>query len=72
MRRAKPKNWTLQFKGKIEDFDSLSSLDYWLKRSPREKFLEVENLISQAQKIRGKSRSDESRLLRSTAVLKRQ
>jgi hypothetical protein len=63
--------WPLLYKGKIEDFDN-SSFQYWEGRSATEKFRETRSLIDQAMKLKGINYSDVSRLLRTTAVLKRQ
>ena len=68
---SKRKNWKVIFKGDIEEFDALYSLNYWRDRLPQEKFKEVSSLIEQAISIKGRSYGDASRLLRSTAVLKR-
>ena len=69
---AAPRNkWKLLFKGHIEDFDN-SSQQYWKEKSATEKFRETRLLIDQAMKIKGIRYSDVSRLLRTTAVLKRQ
>ena len=64
--------WKLEFKGKLENFNPCTSLDYWLKKSPAEKFREVTDLILQAQLIKGLEDKNVSGLLRTTAVLKRQ
>ncbi len=64
--------WKLAYKGSLENFDPKTSLHYWLDRSPEEKFHEVVQLIEQAMKLKGKSLEDASRLLRTTAVIKRQ
>jgi len=69
-KKTKPK-WQLVFKGKIEDFNSDISLEYWKERSVSEKFSEVSRLIKQAQAIRGVKDFDGSKFLRSTAVLRR-
>jgi hypothetical protein len=63
--------WRLIFKGKIEDFDNTSHL-YWKRRTATEKFAETKSLIDQAMKLKGINYLDASRLLRTTAVLKRQ
>ncbi|RMD86429.1 MAG: hypothetical protein D6808_03305 [Candidatus Dadabacteria bacterium] len=68
----KGKAWSLLFKGKIEDFDPLQALNYWKDKTTEEKFKETRSLIDQALKMQGRSYEDVSRLLRSTAVLKRQ
>ena len=68
----KKRQWQMLFKGDIQDFDPAISMKYWSNRSSTEKFRETKNLINQAMKIKGKSLKNASRLLRSTAVLKRQ
>ena len=65
------KNWKLIYKGKISEFDN-SQADFWSNKSASEKFMETRNLINQAMSIKGRSLEDASRLLRTTAVLKRQ
>ncbi len=71
MMKARKKNWKLIFKGKIEDFDNSDSA-YWSTKTTSDKFKEVKSLCDQYMKIKGIKYSDVSRLLRSTAVLKRQ
>jgi hypothetical protein len=61
----------LIFKGSIEEFDNSESL-YWAKQTPAEKFKEVRSLCDQYLRMKGMKYSDVSRLLRTTAVLKRQ
>ena len=65
------KKWKLIYKGRIEDFDN-SSADYWVNKSATEKFEETSSLVKQAMKIKGIKYNNVSRLLRSTAVIKRQ
>ena len=65
------KKWKLIFKGNADDFDPSVSLEYWKDRPAKEKFKEVKSLINQALAIKGKKYADASRLLRTTAVLKR-
>ena len=65
------KKWQLLFKGQIEDFDN-SSKPYWRGKSSTEKFRETRSLIEQVMNLKGIKYSDVSRLLRTTAVLKRQ
>lgn len=69
---SKRKNWKQIYKGKLEGFDPNISLEYWENQSVSHKFEETLSLIEQALKIKGKTLSDVSRLLRTTAVLKRQ
>lgn len=69
---AAKKDWKIIFKGKIDDFDPSTSIDYWQSKSTAEKFKETCSLIDQALRLKGKSISDVSGLLRTTAVLKRQ
>ena len=68
---SKKRNWKLIYKGSIEEFDNSDS-SYWEKRTPSEKFREVRSLCDQYLKMKGMKYSDVSRLLRTTAVLKRQ
>jgi len=68
----KKNKWKVIFKGDLDEFDSLCSLKYWENKSSTEKFKETTSLINNALKIKGKSIKDVSRLLRTTAVLKRQ
>ena len=65
------KDWRAIYKGPIEDTDN-SDHSYWKDKSATEKFREVTSLIEQAIKLKGKNYADLSKLLRSTAVLKRQ
>jgi hypothetical protein len=67
----KKKNWKLIYKGSIEEFDNSHS-SYWEKQSATSKFREVRSLCDQYLIMKGLKYSDVSRLLRSTAVLKRQ
>ena len=59
------------YKGSIEEFDNSASA-YWKNKSPSEKFKETKSLCEQYLKMKGIKYSDVSRLLRTTAVLKRQ
>lgn len=68
---ANMKKLDLIYKGRIEDFDNSFS-DYWADKTATEKFRETTTLIEQVMKLRGIKYEDVSRLLRSTAVLKRQ
>ncbi len=65
------KNWKVIYKGPVEGFDN-ADVDYWKDRSSTEKFREVRSLCDQYLKMKGIKYSDVSRLLRTTAVLKRQ
>lgn len=64
------KKWRVQYKGDIENFDNRAR-EYWMSKSSSEKFRETRSLIDTAMKLKGISYKDVSRLLRSTAVLKR-
>jgi hypothetical protein len=69
----KPNKYTLIFKGKLEDFDQKAlDFEYWKDKSTTEKFEEARKLADHVMLMQGKNYKDVSRLLRTTAVLKRQ
>ena len=63
--------WKLIYKGDIESFDN-SFHGYWKNKTTTKKFDEVRSLADQAMAIKGIDYLNVSRLLRTTAVLKRQ
>lgn len=65
------KEWTLVYKGPLDNFDNASFLSFWRSQSTAAKFAETKALIEQAMTIQGKSYENVSRFLRTTAVLKR-
>lgn len=72
MSKLKKSKYQLIFKGKIEDFDQKKlDREYWKDKSTTEKFEEARRLADQLLIIQGRSYKDVSRLLRTTAVLKR-
>lgn len=70
--KTRSRNWQLIFKGSIENFTGDDSLIFWQSQPSDEKFKEVGRLIDQALRMQGKGSFYELRLLRSTAVIKRQ
>lgn len=64
-------NWQILYKGSLENFDN-SDQDFWKDKSTLQKFDEVKSLCQQYMNIKGINHRDVSRLLRTTAVLKRQ
>lgn len=66
----KKKNWQVLYKGPLSGFDH--EFDFWRNKTTTEKFAEVLSLTEQYMKIKGINPKDASRLLRSTAVLKRE
>lgn len=72
-KKIKKSKYQLIFKGKLEDFDQRElDREYWKDKSTTEKFEEVRRLADIVMQIKGKDYQSVSRLLRTTAVLKRQ
>jgi hypothetical protein len=71
MAKLKRARWKMLFKGALKDFDPNCSMEYWRDKTADQKFKEVYELIVQACLIKGKSLTDASRLLRTTALIRK-
>ena len=68
--RRRKSTWLLHYKGSLENFDPAMSLAYWRTCSTEEKFRATNDMIREAEALRGRG-CDEPRLLRSTAIIRR-